>query len=199
MRRRSGLRSQPSTLERRIRLIVGLLRAVCDLGTRSGLGRGHGISGIMGGTEGWPSCHGRADQEQGVSLHPRNRCGATGHAVHADRAIPGPHWTGSRPSIGHDVHVCGFPYPSQNQWLGLFHCRGLEQRSPICFYREQKLPASSFQGDPTGGSSVGLASARERTSRGRSLLNHVSPCENEPVHVAPDPGSHENYWAWGGN
>lgn len=99
----------------------------------------------MGGTGGWPSCHRRSDQEQGVSLHARNRCGATGHAVHADRAIPGPHWTGSRPSIGHDVHVCGFPYPSQDQWLGLFHCRGLEQRSPICFYREHKLPASSFR------------------------------------------------------
>ncbi len=47
MRRRNGLRSQPSILERRIRLIAGLLRAVRGLGTRLGLGRGHGI-GIMG-------------------------------------------------------------------------------------------------------------------------------------------------------
>ena len=47
MRRRNGLRSQPSILERRIRLIAGLLRAVRGLGTRSGLGRGHGI-GIIG-------------------------------------------------------------------------------------------------------------------------------------------------------
>ena len=46
MRRRNGLRSQPSILERRIRLIAGL-RAVRGLGTRSGLGRGHGI-GIIG-------------------------------------------------------------------------------------------------------------------------------------------------------
>jgi hypothetical protein len=46
MRRRSGLPSQPSILERRIRLAVGLLRAVSSFGTRSGPGRGHGI-GIM--------------------------------------------------------------------------------------------------------------------------------------------------------
>jgi len=50
MRRRSGLRSQPSILERRIRLIAGLLRAVRGLGTRSGPGRGHGI-GIMAAPE----------------------------------------------------------------------------------------------------------------------------------------------------
>jgi hypothetical protein len=50
MRRRSGLRSQPSILERRIRLIAGLLRAVRGFGTRSGPGRGHGI-GIMAAPE----------------------------------------------------------------------------------------------------------------------------------------------------
>jgi hypothetical protein len=33
------------------------------LGTRSGLGRGHGIGGIIGGAGCWPSCHGRTDQE----------------------------------------------------------------------------------------------------------------------------------------
>jgi len=45
------------------------------------------------------------------------------------------------------------PAPKTNG-LALFHCRGLEQRSPIYVYREQKLPASSFQGDPQIGPTV---------------------------------------------
>lgn len=74
--------------------------------------------------------------------------------------LQGPCWTGSRSNIGHDVHVCGFHTRPPDQWLGLFHCRGLEQRSPICVYREQKLPASSFQGDLTGGA-LGWIGERE--------------------------------------
>ena len=158
MRRRSGLRSQPSILERRIRSIVGLLRAIRDLGTRSGLGRGHGIGGIIDGTGGWPSCHDRADQEQRLSLHPRNRCEALGPAVHAGRATPG---TGTGPAADQIPVTMSMSAAShtrsQDQWLGLFHCRGLEQHSPICFYREQKLPASSFQGDPQIGPTVRIS------------------------------------------
>jgi hypothetical protein len=43
----------------------------------------------------------------------------------------------------------------------MFHCRGPEQRSPICVYREQKLPASSFQGDLTDRRALGWIGERE--------------------------------------
>ncbi len=65
--------------------------------------------------------------------------------------LQGPHWISSRPSTGHDVHACGFRYPPPRPMAWLVPLPGrLEQRPPICVYREQKLPASSFQGDLTG-------------------------------------------------
>lgn len=43
------------------------------------------------------------------------------------------------------------------------------------------------------------AGGREATDypRERSLLNHVSLCENEASHAAPDPGGYTNDWPGG--
>jgi hypothetical protein len=85
-----------------------------------------------------------------VSLHPRNRYGATGHAVHADRATPGTALDQQPTKYRSRCPCLRLPIPApKTNGLACSTAGGLEQHSPICVYREQKLTASSFQGDLT--------------------------------------------------
>jgi hypothetical protein len=90
------------------------------------------------------------------------------------------HRTSSRPNTGHDVHVCGFPYPFPRPMAWLCSTAGVwssARRSVSTASRSYRHPP--FRVTRRSGPRFGLAGTRHRTSRQRSLLNHVSSCENK--------------------